>query len=167
MNRSSSYIISFVVLIVLQLLIFNNIQFSGFVNPYVYVMFILILPMAIPTWILLLLSFMTGIVIDIFAGTMGVHAFATVMAGFVRPWVLSLNITSEASEPETSPSSHNSGLRWFFIYTVTVVFIHHFTLFFVEVFSFTNFFHTILRVLLSTLVTTFFIILFDIIRPRR
>ncbi len=94
-------------LIVLQLLIFNNIQFSGFVNPYVYVMFILILPMAIPTWILLLLSFMTGIVIDIFAGTMGVHAFATVMAGFVRPWVLSLNITSEASEPEMSPSSHS------------------------------------------------------------
>lgn len=167
MNRWFPYIISFVVLIVLQLLIFNNIQFSGFINPYVYVMFILILPMAIPTWVLLLLSFMTGFVIDIFAGTMGVHAFATVMAGFARPWVLSLNITSEASEPETSPSSHNSGLRWFFIYTVTVVFIHHFTLFFVEVFSFTNFFHTILRVLLSTLVTTFFIILFDIIRPRR
>jgi rod shape-determining protein MreD len=167
MNRWFPYIISFVVLIVLQLLIFNNIQFSGFVNPYVYVMFILILPMAIPTWILLLLSFMTGIVIDIFAGTMGVHAFASVMAGFARPWVLSLNITSETSEPEMSPSSHNNGLRWFFIYTTTVVFIHHFTLFFVEVFSFTNFFHTLLRVLLSTLVTTFFIILFDIIRPRR
>jgi len=167
MNRRTPYIISFAVLIILQLLIFNNIQFSGFVNPYVYVMFILILPMAIPTWILLLLSFLTGIVIDIFAGTMGVHAFATVMAGFARPWVLSLNITSEASEPEMSPSSHNSGLRWFFIYAATVVFIHHFSLFFVEVFSFTNFFHTLLRVLLSSLVTTFFIVLFDIIRPRR
>jgi rod shape-determining protein MreD len=167
MNRWFTYLISFVVLIVLQLLIFNNIQFSGFVNPYVYVMFILILPMAIPTWILLLLSFMTGIVIDIFAGTMGVHAFATVMAGFARPWVLSLNITAEASEPEMSPSSHTNGLRWFFIYTVTVVFIHHFSLFFVEVFGFSNFFHTLLRVLLSTMVTTFFIILFDSIRPRR
>jgi rod shape-determining protein MreD len=167
MNRWSPYINAFVVLIVLQLLIFNNIQFSGFVNPYIYVMFILILPLAIPSWILLLLSFMTGIVIDIFAGTMGVHAFATVMAGFVRPWVLSINITSEAFEPEMSPSSHTNGLRWFFIYSVTVVFIHHLALFFVEVFSFTNFFHTLLRVLLSTLATTFFIILFDIIRPRR
>jgi len=167
MNRWVPYIISFTVLIVLQLLIFSNIQFSGFVNPYVYVMFILILPMAIPTWVLLLLSFMTGMVIDIFSGTMGVHAFATVMAGFVRPWVLSLNITSEASEPEMSPSSHSNGLRWFFIYTTTVVFIHHFTLFFIEVFSFSNFFHTVLRVLLSTIVTTFFIVLFDIIRPRR
>ena len=167
MNRVLQYFAAFVVLIVLQLLIFNNIEFSGYVNPYIYVMFILILPMAIPSWILLLLSFLTGSVIDIFSGTMGVHAFATVMAGFVRPWVLSLNITAEASEPDMSPSSHASGLRWFFIYTVTVVFIHHFWLFFVEVFSFNNFFHTLLRVLLSTAVTTFFIILFDIIRPRR
>jgi rod shape-determining protein MreD len=167
MNRWFQYILAFTVLTLLQLLIFNNIQFSGFVNPYVYVMFILILPMAIPTWVLLLLSFMTGIVIDIFAGTMGVHAFASVMAGFIRPWVLSLNITAEASDPEMSPSSRSSGLRWFFIYTATVVFVHHFTLFFVEVFGFTNFFHTLLRVLLSTIVTTFFIILFDIIRPRR
>ena len=167
MNRTLHYVISFVVLIVLQLLIFNNIQFSGYVNPYVYVMFILILPMAIPSWILLLLSFMTGFVIDIFSGTMGVHAFATVMAGFARPWVISLNVTAESSEPETSPSSQTSGLRWFFIYAVTVVFIHHLSLFFIEVFSFSNFFHTLLRVLLSTAVTTFFIVLFDIIRPRR
>lgn len=167
MSRTLYYIISFAVLIILQLLIFNNIQFSGYVNPYIYVMFILILPMAIPTWILLLLSFMTGFVIDVFSGTMGVHAFATVMAGFARPWVISLNVTSEISEPEMSPSSHSSGLRWFFIYTVTVVFIHHLSLFFVEVFSFSNFFHTVLRVLLSTAVTTFFIVLFDIIRPRR
>ncbi len=167
MNRVLQYFAAFVVLILLQLLIFNNIEFSGYVNPYIYVMFILILPMAIPSWILLLLSFLTGSVIDIFSGTMGVHAFATVMAGFMRPWVLSLNITAEASEPDMSPSSQASGLRWFFIYTVTVVFIHHFWLFFVEVFSFNNFFHTLLRVLLSTAVTTFFIILFDIIRPRR
>jgi rod shape-determining protein MreD len=167
MSRTLYYIITFAALIILQLLIFNNIQFSGYVNPYVYVMFILILPMAIPTWILLLLSFMTGFVIDVFSGTMGVHTFATVMAGFARPWVISLNVTSEISEPEMSPSSHASGLRWFFIYTVTVVFIHHLSLFFVEVFSFSNFFHTVLRVLLSTAVTTFFIVLFDIIRPRR
>jgi rod shape-determining protein MreD len=167
MNRGLQYFVAFVVLIVLQLLIFNNIEFSGFVNPYIYVMFILILPMAIPSWILLLLSFVTGFVIDLFSGTMGVHAFATVMAGFARPWILSVNVTSEASEPEMSPSSHTSGLRWFFIYAVTVVFIHHLSLFFIEVLSFRNFFHTLLRVLLSTAVTTFFVILFDFIRPRR
>ena len=167
MNSILRYTGVFFLLITLQLLIFNNIEFSGYVNPYVYVMFILILPFSIPSWILLLLAFVTGLAVDLFSGTLGVHTFATVMAGFVRPRILSLNITAEVTDPDLSPSSHRNGLRWFFIYTLTVVFIHHLALFFVEVFSFSNFLHTLLRVLLSTIATTFFIIIFDIIRPRR
>jgi len=131
------------------------------------VMFILILPVSIPSWILLLLSFLTGFVVDLFSGTMGVHVFATVMAGFVRPWVLSVNVTSETVEAEMSPSSYRSGLRWFLVYTVTVVLVHHLALFFVEIFSLRNFLHTLLRVVLSTAVTTFFIVLFDFFRPHR
>ncbi|MCB0800896.1 MAG: rod shape-determining protein MreD, partial [Bacteroidales bacterium] len=100
MNSLLRYAGAFVLLIVLQLLIFNNIEFSGYVNPFVYVMFILILPVSIPSWILLLLSFLTGFVVDLFSGTMGVHVFATVMAGFVRPWILSVNVTSETVEAE-------------------------------------------------------------------
>lgn len=113
MNSFLRYTGAFVLLVALQLLIFNNIEFSGYVNPYVYVMFILILPVSIPSWILLLLGFLTGFVIDIFSGTMGVHTFATVLAGFVRPWVLSLNVTAEAAEDDMSPSARRSGLRWF------------------------------------------------------
>jgi len=167
MNSLLRYAGAFVLLIVLQLLIFNNIEFSGYINPFVYVMFILILPVSIPSWILLLLSFLTGFVVDLFSGTMGVHVFATVMAGFVRPWVLSVNVTSETVEAEMSPSSYRSGLRWFLVYTVTVVLVHHLALFFVEIFSLRNFLHTLLRVVLSTAVTTFFIVLFDFFRPHR
>jgi rod shape-determining protein MreD len=167
MNSILRYAGAFVLLITLQLLIFNNIEFSGYVNPFVYVMFILILPVAIPSWILLLLSFLTGFIIDLFCGTLGVHVFATVLAGFVRPWVLSLNVTAEGAEAEMSPSSYRSGLRWFLIYTFTVVLVHHLALFLVEIFSLRYFFQTLLRVLLSTAVTTFFIVLFDFIRPHR
>lgn len=167
MNSLLRYAGAFVLLIVLQLLIFNNIEFSGYINPFVYVMFILILPISIPSWVLLLLSFLTGFVVDLFSGTMGVHVFATVMAGFVRPWVLSVNVTSETVEAEMSPSSYRSGLRWFLVYTVTIVFVHHLALFFVEIFSLRNFLHTLLRVVLSTAVTTFFIVLFDFFRPHR
>ena len=167
MNSFTKYAGAFVLLITLQLLIFNNIEFSGYINPFVYVMFILILPVAIPSWILLLLSFLTGFVIDLFCGTLGVHVFATVIAGFARPWVLSLNVTAEGAEAEMSPSSYRSGLRWFLIYTFTVVLVHHLALFLVEIFSLRHFFQTLIRVLLSTAVTTFFIVLFDFIRPHR
>lgn len=167
MNAVLRYTGTFVLLIALQLLIFNNIELSGYINPFVYVMFILILPVSIPSWILLLLSFLTGFVIDLFCGTLGTHVFATVLAGFVRPWVLSLNVTTEAAEAGMSPSAYRSGLRWFFVYTVSVVFVHHLALFFVEIFSLRFFFHTLLRVLMSTAVTTFFIVIFDFIRPHR
>ncbi len=167
MNSLIRYGGMFILLIALQLLIFSNIEFSGYVNPYIYVMFILILPLAIPSWLLLLLSFLTGFVIDLFSGTLGLHAFATVLAGFVRPWVLSLNVAIESAEGEISPSIYKGGFQWFLAYTLIIVLVHHLALFYIEIFSFRHFFHTLLRVLLSTAVTTFFIMLFDSLRPHR
>jgi rod shape-determining protein MreD len=74
----------FILLILFQVLLFNNIQFSGYVNPYVYIMFILLLPVEIPSWLLLLLSFATGLIMDFFSGSPGMHTSATVFAGFIR-----------------------------------------------------------------------------------
>ncbi|HUW92497.1 MAG TPA: hypothetical protein VMV74_04995 [Bacteroidales bacterium] len=167
MNSILKYSGFFILLILLQLLVFNNIQFSGYVNPYVYVMLIIILPLSMPSWIVLIIAFLAGFIIDAFSGTMGVHTFATVMAGFVRPWIISLNMTHEAADPDTSPSVQNNGLRWFFLFAGMIVLVHHLSLFYVEVFSFTGFFRTLLRVLLSTLFTTFFIVFIDLIRSRR
>ena len=167
MNSILKYSGFFILLILLQLLVFNTIQFSGYVNPYVYVMLIIILPLSMPSWIVLIIAFLAGFIIDAFSGTMGVHTFATVMAGFVRPWIISLNMTHEAADPDTSPSVQNNGLRWFFLFAGMIVLVHHLSLFYVEVFSFTGFFRTLLRVLLSTLFTTFFIVFIDLIRSRR
>jgi len=87
-NSILRYGLIFILLIMAQVLVFNNIQFSGYVNPYVYIMFILLLPVDIPAWLLLLLSFATGLIIDFFSGTPGMHTSATLTAGFVRPYVL-------------------------------------------------------------------------------
>ena len=167
MNRILKFTAAFIGLILLQLLVFNNIKFSGYVNPYVYVMFIIILPLSMPSWIVLLLSFLIGFVVDAFAGTMGVHTFATVLAGYIRPWIIEINITREPADPDAVPSVRNNGLRWFFTFTLLFVLIHHLSLFYIEVFSLSNFFATFLRVLLSAVFTTFFIVLFDLIASRR
>jgi rod shape-determining protein MreD len=89
----------FILLILFQVLLFNNIQFSGYVNPYVYIMFILLLPVEIPGWLLLLLSFFTGMIIDFFSGSPGMHSFASVLAGFVRPYVLRIISPRDGYEP--------------------------------------------------------------------
>ena len=87
-NTILKYGLISVVLILLQILVLNNIQFSGYVNPYVYIMIILILPSLTPSWLILLIAFFTGLVIDLFFGSPGMHASATLIAGFARPFVL-------------------------------------------------------------------------------
>ncbi len=166
-NTVGRYSLLFVVLILLQVLLLNNIQFSGYVNPYVYVMFILLLPVEIPSWLLLFLSFGTGVIIDIFSGTPGMHASATLAAGFVRPYVLRFVSPRDGYEPGVNPSMLIYGFRWFLLYTVLIVIIHHTLLFYLEVFRFNDFFRTLLRVLLSSLFTTVFILLLEFIRKRK
>jgi len=166
-NNILRYGLFFIVIILLQVLFFNNIQFSGYVNPYVYIMFILLLPVEIPSWILLLICFITGLTIDFFAGSPGMHASATIMAGFVRPYVLRLLSPRDGYEAGSQPSMLSYGFRWFFIYSLTIILIHHLLLFYLEVFRFSEFFRTMLRVLLSSSFTLGFVLLGEFCRKGR
>jgi rod shape-determining protein MreD len=143
------YAIMFVALVLIQVLILNNIQFSGFVNPYVYILFILLLPFTIPGYVLLGLSFLLGLSIDIFNNTPGVHAGATVLLGFLRPGIASLISSREMIEKGSTPNMKQLGFASFLKYTVIAVLVHHLFLFYAEAFSFGGFFHTLLRCILS------------------
>lgn len=148
----------FVVLVVLQVLLFNNIQFSMYINPYVYVLFILLLPFETPRWIFLVSGFLLGILLDIFSHTMGIHATACVFASFMRPYVLQSISPRDGYKSHIRPGMQHLGVEWFIKYTLLLVFAHHTVLFYVEVFKFTYFFHTLLRVFISTIFTSIFII---------
>jgi rod shape-determining protein MreD len=166
-NTVIKYFIIFVILVLLQVLLFNNIQFTGYVNPYIYLMLILLLPVEIPAWLLLLISFLTGLTIDFFSSTPGLHTAATVLAGFVRPYILRLISPRDGYEGGAVPSMEIYGIRWFLIYTVIIVSVHHITLFYLEVFRFADFFRTLLRVILSSVFTVTFIMLAEYYRKGR
>ena len=166
-NSIIRYSIIFIVVILLQVLLFNNIQFSGYVNPYIYIIFILLLPVEIQEWILLILAFFTGLTVDIFSGTIGMHAGATVFAGFVRPYILRIISPRDGYEPGAYPSMQIYGFRWFLIYSALVIVVHHLVLFYLEVFRFADFFRTFLRVLLSSIFTISFILLAEYYRKGR
>ena len=163
-NSILRFSLIFILLILFQVLLFNNIQFSGYVNPYVYIMFILLLPVEIPSWLLLLLSFATGLIMDFFSGSPGMHSSATVLAGFVRPYVLRIISLREGYEPGSDPSMQTYGFSWFFTYTLFIVLVHHTALFYLEVFRFADFFRTMLRILLSSLFSITFILLIEFYR---
>jgi len=146
----------FTTAVLMQVLFMNNLQFSGLVNPYFYILFILILPVNMSRVVLLLLGFLLGITIDAFSNTPGIHASATVFVSFLRPFMINA-ANLEDQEKGMLPTIANFGFRWFFQYAAVLVLLHHFFLFFVEVFSFHNFFSTFFRSILSSIFTLFFI----------
>lgn len=156
----------FIVLVLTQVLVLNQVQFSGYINPYIYVLFILLLPLNSPRYIVLLLAFITGLSIDIFSNSLGIHAFATVIIGYMRAPVIGL-ITSREEDQSNYPGLAQNKFSWFLKYTSIMVFIHHFALFYVEVFTFSNFFGTLFRAFLSSLFSIFIIVLSQFIIFRK
>lgn len=152
------YILLFVTAVIVQVLLLNQVQLSGYLNPYFYVIFILLLPVSTPRYLLLLLSFLLGLIIDIFSDTLGLHAAATVFLAYFRTPVMGM-LTARESEQSDFPGLKQTGFRWFLLYTLILVFIHHFVLFYLEVFSFSGFFRTFLRIIISTMFSVFIIVL--------
>jgi len=153
MNYIVKNIIRFIILVLLQVTIFNNIQLNGFINPYLYVLFILLLPFETPPWLLLFLSFLMGLSIDVFSNTIGMHASACVFMAFLRPFILNFVSVRDNYESSIEQGIYVYGFSWFFKYALILILAHHSFLFIVEVFSFNNFGDTVLRIILSTLFT--------------
>jgi len=53
-NSIFHFLLLFVVLVISQVTIFNNVGIGGYANPSVYLLFILLLPLDIKGWVLLL-----------------------------------------------------------------------------------------------------------------
>lgn len=149
----------FFILVIIQIFLLNQIRLGGYINPYLYVLFILLLPFETPRWLLLILAFALGLTIDIFSGTMGMHTAASVLMAFARPCVLKMIATKAQYESGVKPGIQDMGFPWFFSYAGLLIFIHHFLLFYIEVFRFSEFFTTFFRVILSSIVTLALVIL--------
>ncbi len=152
-------IIRFFVVVLIQVLLLDNIMLGGYLNPYFYIIFILLMPFETPRWLLLVSAFLLGITVDLFSNTLGMHTAATVFMAFIRPWVLTLFAPRDGYETGSFPGIHYYGFNWFVSYTLVLTFLHHLLLFYIEVFHFHEFFSTLLRVFLSTALTASLIIL--------
>jgi hypothetical protein len=146
-------VLRFFFLIAFQVLILNHINLGGYVNPYFYIYFILLLPFSIPLWMLLLSAFAMGIGIDVFTNTLGLNAAACLMMAFARPFVITVISSGPESLIGDTPSLRNQGIKWFIYYAALLILVHHFTLFYLEIFRFSEFFRTLFRVLLSSAFT--------------
>ena len=160
-------IIRFFVLIFVQVLIIKNIELGRFINPFVYVLFIIVLPFETPKWLLILTSFILGITIDMFYDTAGMHAAACVLMAYVRPGVLKLFSPRDGYEFGTQPTIQYLGTPWFLSYAGILVVLHHLVLFYIEIFRFSEFFSTFFRVIVSSIATLLLVVLSQYLFQRK
>ncbi len=153
LNEVIRNIIRFIVLVLVQVLIIKNIELGRFINPFIYVLFIIVLPFETPKWLLLLIAFVLGITIDMFYDTAGMHAAACVFMAYIRPGILKLFSPRDGYELGTQPTIQYLGVPWFLSYSGILIFFHHLILFYIEIFRFSEFFSTFFRVIVSSIFT--------------
>ena len=148
----------FIFLILVQVWVLNHVQWNGYINPYIYVLFVLLLPLETPSWLVMVLAFVSGATMDMFSNTGGIHAAASVFTAFARPGVLRLLSPRDGYESETRISAWSLGFQWFVTYTSILVFLHHLACFYLEVFRFDEFFQTFVKAFLNSIITVAIII---------
>jgi len=145
--------ISFFVYLIYQVLILKNIVLFHTAFCFLYVAYLFFLPVESNSLFLMAIGFFMGFVIDIFYDSLGLHAFACVFVMYVRNHWLSLITPQGGYDSNDTPSIAIHGMQWFLVYTIPLVFLHHFILFYVEAGGFSMFWFTLWKVFTSTLFT--------------
>lgn len=159
-------IFRFILLLAVQITIFNNMNFLGFVSPFPYVLFILLYPVNGSRSGLLLASFALGIIMDLFCNSGGVHAAACIILAYTRPYIFKFSFGLSYEYQTIKLNDVLTPERFSFILLSVV--IHHFTLFILEAFQFSFVLDILLRTILSTIFTIIIcIIIIYLIKPNK
>lgn len=149
----------FLLYLVLQILLVRNLVLFDYAFCFVYIACILLLPNETSLTWLLLIAFVTGIIVDTFYNTLGMHAASTVLMAYFRPLVVRTQIDVPGMESRIEFTLKELGVGVFFRYVLIMALIHHSALFFIEASSISLLIPTLIRVAASTLFTTVSIVL--------
>lgn len=162
-------IIRLILFILLQVFVLNEVPpLHQYIMPYIYFLFILWLPFNISRSGLLLVSFITGIFLDFFTKTPGLHAAACVLIGYIRPFLINLLMPQQGVEFNyREPSVSSLGFSQYATYVSLLTLFHHSWLFLIQSFQFGNLLYIILKIIGSTVVSLLLITIVEIIFIRK
>jgi len=133
--------ISFFIYLLLQVMLFKSLVLFNTAFCFLYVAFILLLPIETSTLSLMFIGFALGFTVDIFYDSLGLHAFTMVLIAYLRNYWLSVISPQGGYDTGTGPTLAVNGVQWFMVYTVPMIFLHHFVLFFLEAGGFVVFWY--------------------------
>lgn len=159
--------LSFFIYLIIQVVLMKNLVVFNTGFCFLYIAFILFLPIETNTLVLMALGFALGFLVDIFYDSLGLHASTLVFMAYMRNFWLSRITPQGGYDAGEGPTLAANGLQWFLVYTLPLIFVHHFALFFIEAGGFGLIGYTLLKVFVSTIFTLLIILLLQYLLPER
>ena len=158
--------VRFFLLLTAQIVIFNNIDLFGYINPFPYILFIILYPVNGNKPMLIISSFLLGIIMDLFSNSGGVHAASCLILAYSRPYLFKFAFGLSYEYQTVRINDVLTPERFSFL--LLAVIVHHFTLFILEVFQLSSLWDILLRTILGTLFTLLIcIVLIYLFKPSR
>lgn len=153
MYRFFTYFLLFLGTVLFQIFLFDNLSVSIYLNPLVYVAFIVLLPLEIPHVVLLVAGLAMGATMDSTMGAAGINTIATLFIAFVRPAILNVLYRHDDLREGGVPSPERLGHRVFLNYVIVLVVLHHIVFFSLEALSWDHVLRTVVRIIASSAVS--------------
>ena len=147
----------YVIVMMLQVLLFNHLQLFGVCHPYIYVLCLLMMPITLPHSVDMLLGAAAGIVMDTFCNSLGIHTAACILIMFIRPYLLSA-VVNDKERLNEQISLHALGMEAFVKYVVILVILHHLTVFTIAAWSWSHFGFVLVETAVSSMISILCII---------
>lgn len=164
-NAITTNIARFIALVLVQVLVLNHINFLGYVNPYIYILFIILFPVKNNRLLFVFLAFLLGMSIDLFSDSGGVHAAASVSIAYIRPIILKFSFGAIYEHQTIKFSSTEIGQR--LTYFLIIILIHHLILFSLEIFNTSKIILIFQKTLFSSIFTLILCILITVLFSKK
>jgi len=153
--------VRFAILLLVQVLILNHINFLGYINPYLYIFFIMVFPTKNNRILFLFSSFLLGLFVDLFSDTGGIHAAASLTIAYLRPMALKFSFGALYEHQSIKFDTVDIGQR--FTYMTLLITLHHLILFLLEIFNFSKVILILKNTLFSCIFTLFLSLIVSIL----
>ena len=142
----------YIIVMLLQVLLFDQLQLWGACHPYIYVLCLLMMPITLTHSLSMIIGAVAGLVMDIFCNSLGVHMTACILIMFIRPYLIGA-IVNDKDRLNEQISLRSIGMEALIKYVVILVLVHHLTVFSLAAWSWSHMGFVLLETLISSIVT--------------
>ena len=164
-NALSINIVRFIALVLIQALVLNHINFLGYINPYIYILFIILFPIKNNRLLFIFIAFLLGLTVDLFSDSGGVHAAASVTIAYIRPVILKFSFGAIYEHQTIKFSNTELGQR--LTYFLIIILVHHLVLFSLEIFNSSKIILILKKSLFSSIFTLILCLLITILFSKK